>query len=393
MRDTSALIPFHTFLWKVSSLCNLSCKYCYVYKSVDEGWRRQPKLMSPDVARQTALRMLEHLRAHDKKSVSIVFHGGEPLLGGLRHIRELISIIKDVFRGSGVTVSLGMQTNLLLLDEDMAEFFLQNNICLGVSLDGPPEVNDINRIDLRGRPSSARLEKKLSLLLSPRYKKIFGGFLCVINPHTDPVAITEYLLSYDPIGIDFLLPLDNHQRLPAAKNGDVNSAVYGDWLVKSFDYWMSRPNSTRVRIFQSIINMICGANSLVEALGLHPVDLIVIETNGEIEAVDSLKTTYSGATRLGFNVVENDFNTVAGHIGVKSRQMGAMSLCQQCKDCHLVGVCGGGYLPHRYSETRGFDNPSVYCFDLQRIIVHIYRSLRSSVGQIQAGAVLEEAAV
>jgi uncharacterized protein len=29
-----------------------------------------------------------------------------------------------------------------------------------------------------------------------------------------------------------------------------------------------------------------------------------------------------------------------------------------------MSVCGGGYLPHRFSQSNGYDNPSVYCDDL-----------------------------
>jgi hypothetical protein len=40
-------------------------------------------------------------------------------------------------------------------------------------------------------------------------------------------------------------------------------------------------------MFNTIIGLICGASTHVESLGLTPVDLVVVETNGEIEGVDS----------------------------------------------------------------------------------------------------------
>ena len=378
----SQTIPFHTFLWKIASRCNLNCSYCYVYNSVDDGWRAQPKLMSQAIARRIAVRMLEHLQAHEKTTVSLIFHGGEPLMGGLHHLEMLTSVIHETFGGTGIAVNLGMQTNLLLLTEPIADFLVENNISIGVSLDGPPDINDRNRVDMRGRPTSKRMEEKLAMLVLPKYRRIFSGFLCVIDPATDPVAVTDYLLSYDPIGIDFLFPLDNHDRLPAAKRGEIGATPYSDWLIRSYDHWMRRPNTTRVRIFQSIINMMCGAPSLVESLGLSPVDLIVVETNGDIEAVDSLKTTFNGATKLGFHINDNDFDQVANHFAVRSRQMGATSLAAECRSCPLVKICGGGYLPHRYSQARGFDNPSVYCADLKKLILHIQQSVTAAVRPI-----------
>lgn len=380
------LIPFHTYLWKAASRCNLNCSYCYVYNLADAGWRDQPILMSERTARQTAIRMRQHLESHAKDDAVIVFHGGEPLFGGVNHLRKMVEAISDVFDGSGVNLAVGVQSNLLLFTPEIGDYMLDTGISIGVSLDGPPEINDIHRVDRVGRPTGARLEAKLALLTSPRYRPIFSGFLCVINKDTDPVNITEYLLSYDPPGIDFLLPLDNHDRRPPGKEGHLlNATPYGDWLIKSFDYWMRRPNRTQIRYFMSIIRMLCGAPTLVESLGLHPVDLVVVETNGDIEAVDSLKSTFDGATKLGFNVFENDFDTVASHIGVRTRQIGAQSLCQKCRECSVVNICGGGYLPHRYSAERGFDNPSVYSADIEKLIRHIHAKVSDELRLVRVG--------
>lgn len=379
------LLPFHTFLWKIASRCNINCSYCYVYNSVDDGWRRQPRFMTEEVAVTAARRMVDHLVAHGQDSASIIFHGGEPLLGGVQRLQMLTSIIRDAFTGSGVRPALGMQTNLLLLDERLADFLLEEGFSIGVSLDGPPHVNDVHRVDKRGAPTSGLLEQRLELLLSERYRSIFGGFLCVIDPTTNPEEITDYLLSYNPVGIDYLLPLDNHDRVPPGKE-DPEAAPYGRWLTRAYDRWIERPNTTRIRLFQSIINMICGGASLVESIGLRAVDLIVIESNGEIEAVDSLKTTFQGATHLGFHVDDHSFDEVARHFAVRSRQLGADALCTTCQRCSIVEVCGGGYLPHRYSTARGFDNPSVYCADLQLLIGHIHQSVSSALIPVSARA-------
>ena len=116
----------------------------------------------------------------------------------------------------------------------------------------------------------------------------------------------------------------------------------------------------------------CTRRFRIEAFGTTPVDLIVIETNGEVEGVDTLKSTFDGATGLDLNVFTHDFDTVAGHAAVVRRQVGVESLSEQCRSCSLMSICGGGYLPHRYSNERGFDNPSVYCESWKRIFGHIW---------------------
>ena len=104
-------------------------------------------------------------------------------------------------------------------------------------------------------------------------------------------------------------------------------------------------------------------------------DLIVVEANGDIEGVDSLKVTYPGATKLGFNVYSHTFDMVAAHPAVLARQVGLPNLCESCRSCDVVEICAGGYLPHRFSSAGGFDNPSVYCAALYSLIHHIRRAL------------------
>ena len=302
-------------------------------------------------------------------------------MAGARRLSEYADIIGNVFSEEDMRLTLGIQSNGLLFDRGIGDLLLRRGMTIGVSIDGPPEVNDRNRVDKLGRATSGELERRLRLLTSKEYRRAFTGFLCVIDPNTEPERTVDYLLSFDPPSIDFLFPLDNHDRLPPGKRAGSSVAPYGEWLVRAFDRWLASGRSTEVRIFHSLIGLIAGAPSTVETLGVDPVDLIVIETNGDIEAVDSLKAVFNGATHLGYNVVRNQFDEVATNVGVRSRQMGVNSLSEQCKACNIVEICGGGYLPHRYSKERLFDNPSVYCADLKLLIEHIANVISMNVGR------------
>src|SRR3954466_144533 len=99
--------PFHTFLLKVASLCNLDCSYCYVYQSPDASWRWKPKFLDQEVVRLIAGRIQEHVVKHGLKDVTIVFHGGEPLLVGLTGLRNLVATLSSIIR---CRIHWGMQT-------------------------------------------------------------------------------------------------------------------------------------------------------------------------------------------------------------------------------------------------------------------------------------------
>ncbi len=84
--------PFHTFLIKIASLCNLNCSYCYVYQTPDDSWKWKPKHLEKDIAQQIATRIQEHVTEHGLNDVTLVFHGGEPLLAGVQRLRELVNL-------------------------------------------------------------------------------------------------------------------------------------------------------------------------------------------------------------------------------------------------------------------------------------------------------------
>jgi len=113
----------------------------------------------------------------------------------VKYLKNLLDIIHNVLDDVCLNLSIGIQTNLLLFNEEIGDLLLERGVSLGISLDGPPDVNNVNRIDHSGRPSSKSLEEKLELLTS-KYRPIFSGFLCVIDPDTDPVKIIKYLLSF-----------------------------------------------------------------------------------------------------------------------------------------------------------------------------------------------------
>jgi uncharacterized protein len=60
------------------------------------------------------------------------------------------------------------------------------------------------------------------------------------------------------------------------------------------------------------------------------------------------------------------------------------ALPEGCRSCPERDTCGGGYLPHRHSRERGFDNPSVWCADLLAFFSHVRRWLNVSPDETAA---------
>jgi uncharacterized protein len=370
-------VPFREFIVKVHSRCDLACDYCYMYEMADQSWRDRPRRMSDEIAERTAMRIGEHARAHRLPGITLILHGGEPLLAGHGLISSLVTAVRDAC-GPGVSVVPCVQTNAVGLNDAYLRLFDEMNIRVGVSLDGSATAHDRNRRFPSGRGSYAAVSTALRRLTDGRYQHLFAGLLCTIDLRNDPLETYESLATFGPPRIDLLLPHGTWESPPPGRIPGVARTPYADWLIAIFDQWYPSPQ-TRIRLFEEIMHLILGGASGTETVGLAPSRLVVIETDGAIEQADALKAAYSGAAATGLHVDRDGLDAALLLPGVVARQLGERALADECRACHIRRICGGGLYAHRYRAGSGFANPSVYCPDLMRLIGHIRQTMSADI--------------
>lgn len=116
----------------ISQDCNLKCVYCYAdYGTYGCG----KKLMDFDTAKKSIDKLLN--KSYDNR---IVFFGGEPFLN-FRLMNEIESYVTI----SGLNIKYTTVTNGTIMNDDIKNFIDRNFFNLGMSLDGPKEINDLQR--------------------------------------------------------------------------------------------------------------------------------------------------------------------------------------------------------------------------------------------------------
>ena len=75
--------------------------------------------------------------------VTFTFHGGEPLLAGAEFYRQALPLLTDEL--PHLEPNFALQTNLWKMTPELADVLAQYNIPIGSSLDGPQELNDLQR--------------------------------------------------------------------------------------------------------------------------------------------------------------------------------------------------------------------------------------------------------
>ena len=194
----------------------------------------------------------------------------------------------------------------------------------------------------------------------------------------------EFIAQFEVPNIDFMLPLNNWENPPLRIDPD--SVEYGEWYWKIYQAWVGGFYShIDIRFLKNIVTQLMGGQAIYEVMTLDPVGLLTINTDGEIEAVDTIKSSASGLQKTGLDVFENTIDQALKSDMVQQRQIGVSALNKKCQQCFYLTTCAGGYYPHRYSRTNQFYNESVFCPDLYWLIEMINSDLKQRVANSASG--------
>ena len=180
---------------EVTQDCNMRCRYC-VYSGRQPGRRGLSRQAMP---LETAFKAVDYLQAHSSRSpdLAIGFFGGEPLLTPSL-IQRTTDYARQVIKGKDLVFSL--TTNGTLLNREIMSFLVANSFSTFVSLDGPPEINDRNRVfGGEGKGSYGVVMSRLRDFQQayPEYYRRTVRLSMVAPPGTDYVRVAEWLRAGD----------------------------------------------------------------------------------------------------------------------------------------------------------------------------------------------------
>ena len=362
-----------TVLLKVASRCNLNCSYCYVYHMGDESWRAQPKRMSAETSSCIAEQLGAVYRAQ-ATPFSVVLHGGEPLLLGLPRLEAMLASLRERLPPP---CGLHLQTNGLLLTDNILDVLVAFDVGISVSIDGPSAIHDQFRVDHRGRGSHTQVAQAIARVQSrPDALPLFAGLLAVIDPRTDPAEVYANLKSFGAPGIDFLVRDGNWDKLPFGKAAP-ESTEYGRWLSGLLEAYLADPDPPRVRLLDDMLRLLLGGRSQKEGVGLSDYGILVIEPDGEVQKNDTLKVAHAGADRFEttWNVHIDRLTDILASGAYANYHRQQRPASETCRTCPELSVCGGGMVAHRWRAASGYDNPTVFCADQK----HLIAAMRSAV--------------
>ena len=177
---------------QVTQNCNLRCSYCH-YTSNDGSQRfHSNRVMNLSVAKKALLFLRDH--SVDTPDIYIGFYGGEPLLE-MQLIKEAVTFAEEIFYGKKINYM--MTTNATLLNDKIISFLEKYDFNLVISLDGPREVHNKNRIFRDGAGTFDSVIENLKILINNHKKYVHKiSINMVLDPNQDFDRINQLFTNY-----------------------------------------------------------------------------------------------------------------------------------------------------------------------------------------------------
>jgi uncharacterized protein len=352
--------PFTLLVKPASADCNLHCEYCFYLDKCHLYPETKRHRMSDAVLEQ----LIKGYMATKQPTYSIGWQGGEPTLMGLDFFRK-VTHLQEKYGRAGAVVGNGLQTNVTLITDEMAEHFSKYHFLLGCSLDGPASVHDRYRHTLRGKPTHTEVLRGIETL---KRNSVEFNILTLVSQSNVHRAREIYGYLVDQ-GFFY------HQYIPCVEfdeNGEllpfsINGKEWGGFMCEIFDEWYSKDvYRVSFRHFDSILFKMVEGSINVCNLGRNCCQYFVVEYNGDIYPCDFF---VEESLRLG-NVMDTSWKEVLGSKTYNKFGAQKAQWNKECQACDCLDLCSGDCLKHRIYAGNPPQNLSWLCEGWKQFIRH-----------------------
>ena len=357
--------PISVMMKPSSSLCNMSCRYCFYCDEASKREQDSYGFMSEETLRNVIRRTL--LRAEGR--ISYAYQGGEPTLRGLDFFKQAVAFQRQ-YNHQGIRVSNALQTNGYAIDEAWCRFLKENDFLVGLSVDGTRELHDTFRRDKSGAGTYDRVLHAAELF--DRYEVPYNILTVVTSAlaHSAETIYQEYRRrgwNYQ----QYIACLDPLEEERGSSPFSLLPEDYGIFLTDLFRLWYAdvrRGKQPYIRQFENYAGLAagimaescdqrgtCGVQYVVEADGsVYPCDFYMLD-----------------AYRLGsFNTDRlEQIDRAREELGFLQR---SRMLDEACRTCRYAPLCRGGCQRHRDLDPGTERYRNYFCRSYQLFFAESY---------------------
>jgi uncharacterized protein len=338
--------------------CNIDCRYCYLPD-------RNTKAVA---APETLFNLFSQVFASGwvRDCLSVVWHAGEPMVLPIGFYRDAFRMI-DRLKPAGVSIAHSFQTNGTLINEAWCAFFTEEQVNVGVSVDGPKRLHDCNRLTRSGLGTFDKTIAGIRLLRRHRIPFHVISVLSMANM----AAAREMFDFYAEEGIERVCfnveESEGDHVSQAFADGGIETAYYR-FLNEFWRLSATIPGKvTFIREVEHALQQVIRpkdapfSNQLVEPFAITSMDWAGNISTFSPELL-GLKNAAYGDFLLG-NINRDalvDMPRHANLIRMLEDIEAGVGLCRQ--HCEYFSVCGGGEPVNKLAENGTFaSTETTYC--------------------------------
>jgi uncharacterized protein len=324
---------------------------------------------------ETLERLVDSFLFYSYPNSVFAFQGGEPTLAGPEFFEKLCSL-QQRFGRNGQNVSNALQTNGVLIDERWCQLFKAFHWLVGLSLDGPEEVNDLYRFNKQGRGTWKRVMQAYETM---KTQGVEFNILCVLS-QANVEKPRELYRFFRALGVDYLqfIPLAEFDAEGNPLPFTITPEQYGRFLTETFDLWWPDRRTVRIRFFDNIAESLAGLKPGNCTMHESCDSYAVVEYNGDVYPCDFF---VEDRWRLG-NIMEDSWAEIARRQS-RMRFASTKSLAHpECQACEYASICHGGCPKLRHGRYRRFEDLDYFCKAYKAIYAKAVGPLKKEVNRI-----------
>lgn len=350
-----------------SSACNMRCAYCF-YR--DEAERRE-QAFTGMLSREGMEKVICAAMEYAEGMCTFAFQGGEPTLAGLDFYRDVVQLEKK-HQKPGVRICNTIQTNGYGVDDQWACFFAENRFLVGLSLDGPADIHNLNRVDPAGKGTFNAVMRAARLLDKRRAEY---NILCVVTGRNarSITQIYNFFKKQDFRWLQFIPCLEPMEQERGREKYHLSPEDYGEFLIRLFDLWyadLRRGRYVSIRHLDNWLSILLGERPESCAMTGRCSVQFVVEGDGGVYPCDFYVTD---EWRLG-TVGQETFAQMNSCETARRFITASLEVPEACRACEFYPLCRNGCRRDRLTAEDRLDR-SCYCGAYRRFFTERYPAL------------------
>ncbi len=358
-----------TVIVKPTYSCNFRCKYCYLSNDT----KQQAQLFDINFAKQIVIQLKSLMQEKPRRKLTIIWHGGEPMLWGIDNYREIWAYMQQEL--SGYEVHNSMQTNLSLVNDEWIDLFLQYDVHVGFSLDGTQEIHDQQRVDTHGELTFERI------IANYRRCKERGMHIgCIVvgsKKHQGHIPELYHFMRDEGIGFRFNSLFISGEAQNNMDEYGITAQEYADMCMELFDLWFDNHEGkvTESNFVEIASNIATGKPTGCMFTKNCQDNFLAIAPTGNVmpcgRFCDEDLRQYSYGN-LHNETLAEILPRIKHTETYKRAEYIAASDCAKCK---WYNICHGGCLHDGFLRNSDFKSKTFLCQAYKRIFAHIEKRM------------------